>query len=82
MCISKLYSEFTQEKLEALRQKQNKLNDCKKIFKDTLLNAIFVWILMIVCYSNRNQISYCYKNQIEKLFSGYKNVSFIKIYTT
>jgi hypothetical protein len=80
--MPKLNSEFSQEKLRALRLKQNKLNDCKKIFKETLFNAIFVWVLTIACYSNRNQMSYCYKNQIEKLFSGYKNVSLIKAYTT
>jgi len=74
-------SEFTEEKLEQFRIKQRKINKCEQILREAFFNAMFIWVLMVVCYANRNQMSYNYKYQIEKLFSGYKNVNLIKIFT-
>jgi hypothetical protein len=74
-------SETTEDKLEQFRIKQRKINKCEQILREAFFNAMFIWVLVVVCYANRNLMSYNYKNQVDKIFSGYKNVNLFKIYT-
>ena len=62
------------EKLIEERLKQMKIKKCQKIIREIIFNFIFIWVLIVICYTNRNQNSFNYQNMIKNMFGGYKNV--------
>ena len=54
--------------------KQMKINKCHKIIREIVFNVIFIWVLFVISYTNRNENSFNYKNRIQNSFAGYKNV--------
>ena len=72
---TKFNSEFTDEEMNRLRIKQMKIRQSERILRDIFFNLMFIWVLMVVCYANRNPKAYNYQQQIQTLFSDYKNVS-------
>jgi hypothetical protein len=67
-------SSLTADELAQAKLKQSKVNKCKKIIREILLNFIFVGILFTVIYSSRNVRAHLYKQQISTTFSGYQDI--------
>ena len=67
-------SQYTNQELELAKLKRKKINKCQKIIREILFNFMFIWILFVVSYSNRNSSSFYYQSQIAKTFSVYSDV--------
>jgi hypothetical protein len=52
------------------------MNKCQSILKEFSFNLIFLWILFMLCYSNKSQDAFNYQNQQEISFSGYETVKY------
>lgn len=70
------------EEMEKMRKKQLKRRKASKLFREILFNSMFLWILFVVSYSNKDVNSYNYKNSVSKLFlDGFDEV-FIHLYSS
>ena len=49
------------EKLIEERLKQMKIKKCQKIIREIIFNFVFIWVLIVICYTNRNQNSFNYQ---------------------
>ena len=56
------------EEMEKMRKKQLKRRKASKLFREILFNLMFLWILFVVSYSNKDVNSYNYKNSVSNLF--------------
>ena len=58
-----------------MRLKQTKRKTCKKILREIVFNFMFVGILFMICYSERNQaINFAYQNHVRNSFDSFKEV--------
>ncbi len=71
---------FDIKDLKEAKLKQLKINKCHKILREIFFNMMFIWVLFVVCYSNRNQYSYNYKDLMKNSFSSYQKVTSFFIY--
>ena len=71
---SKIGPQLGMEDLDRAKIKQLKINKCHKILREIFFNIMFIWVLFVVCYSNRNQYSYNYKESIRHSFKSYEEV--------
>jgi len=63
------------EKLEKMKKIQLKRRKASKLFREILFNSVFLWILFVVSYSNKDVNSYNYKNSVSNLFlEGFEEV--------
>ena len=65
---------FDESELNAAKLKQAKINKCHKILREIGFNAIFIWVLIVIAYTNRNRNSFNYQNKIKSEFSSYRKV--------
>jgi len=64
-----------QHEIEELKKKHLKRRKASKLFKEILFNSMFLWILFVVSYSNKDVNSYNYKKSVENLFlNGFEDV--------
>jgi len=71
---------FDIKDLKEAKLKQLKINKCHKILREIFFNMMFIWVLFVVCYSNRNQYSYNYKDLMKNSFISYQKVNSFFIY--
>ena len=67
-------STLTQIEIEELKIKQSKRNKSKKLTREIFINIIFVFVLFVACYSNRDDNAFSYNTHIKALFQDYKLV--------
>ena len=68
-----------QEKLDKMKKKRLKRKKAGKLFREILFNSIFLWILYVVSYTNKDVNSFNYKNRIsELLLDGFDQVTEIE----
>ena len=65
---------FTNEHLEEARIRHKKIKKCHKILREIFFNAMFIWVLFVVSYSNQNENSFNYQHFLENTFTNYKQV--------
>ena len=65
---------FDENELNAAKLKQAKINKCHKILREIAFNAIFIWVLIVIAYTNRNTNSFNYQNNIKSEFSSFRQV--------
>jgi len=64
-----------EHEVEEMRKRQFKRRKASKLFREILFNSMFLWILFVVSYSNKDVNSYTYKNSISNLFlDGFEEV--------
>ena len=56
------------QELEEIKQIQLKRRKASKLFREILFNSMFLWILFVVSYTNKDINSYNYKNSLDNLF--------------
>ena len=54
--------------VEEIKQIQLKRRKASKLFREILFNSMFLWILFVVSYTNKDINSYNYKNSLDNLF--------------
>ena len=65
---------------DEMKIKQIKINKCHEILKDILFNAIFLWVLFMVCYSVPKRGNFFYiQDNLQNRFSDFENVKLIFI---
>jgi len=61
--------------VEEIKKTQSKRRKASKLFREILFNSMFLWILFVVSYSNKDINSYNYKNSISSLIlDGFEKV--------
>lgn len=65
---------ITQTQLLKLRTQQRKQNKCRRLIREIIMNLIFLSVFFYVSYSSVNSNLYNYRNQLEKVFTGYDDV--------
>ena len=73
-----LNHELANNQRQADEQKlvQIKRTKSKKLTKEIALNLIFLYVLFVACYSNRDENSFNYGHHLKSIFQGYDNVRF------
>ncbi len=71
-----LIDDYSQEALKELKKEQIKRNRSKQLIRELIFNAMFLWILFVVSYSNKDINSFNYKRAIENTFKTYDAVRF------
>jgi hypothetical protein len=77
----KMGPQLSMEDFNKTKLKQLKINKCHKILREIFFNIMFIWTLFVICYSNRNQHSYNYKELIKHSFKSYEEV-FLKFFSS
>ena len=62
------------EKLLEAKLAQLKINKCEQILREIFFNGIFICVLLVITYFNRNLNSFNYQKQVKTSFSGYQQV--------
>jgi len=57
-----------EHEVEEIKKTQLKRRKASKLFREILFNSMFLWILFVVSYSNKDINSYNYKKSIPGLF--------------
>jgi hypothetical protein len=61
--------------VEEIKKRQLKRRKASKLFREILFNSMFLWILFVVSYSNKDVNSYNYNNSVSNLFlDGFEEV--------
>ena len=69
-----IVSTLTQVEIEELKIKQTKRNKSRKLTREIFVNLIFVIVLFIACYTNRDDNAYSYNTHLKSIFEDYKQV--------
>jgi hypothetical protein len=69
-----IIDDYTQESLKELKKEQAKRNRSRKLIKEIIFNAMFLWILFVVAYSTKDRNSFNYKNNIQKISDNVEKV--------
>jgi hypothetical protein len=69
-----IIDDYTQESLKELKKEQNKRNRSKQLIRELIFNAMFLSVLFVVSYSNKDINSFKYKRNIENIFKSYETV--------
>jgi len=76
-----LIDDYSQESLRELKKEQLKRNRSKQLIRELVFNAMFLWILFVVSYSNKDINSFNYKSGLENAFKTYDDVKlFMKMF--
>ena len=66
-----------EHEVEEIKKRQLKRRKASKLFREILFNSMFLWILFVVSYSNKDVNSYNYKNSVSNLFlDGFEEVQY------
>ena len=65
---------LTQIEIEQLKIKQTKRTKAKQLTREIVVNIIFVYVLFVACYSNRDEAAYNYSTHLKSLFQDFDNV--------
>jgi hypothetical protein len=68
-------STLTHDELEQLKIKQAKRVKSKQLTREIVINLIFVLVLFITCYSNRDDNAYSYNIHLKTIFKEFNDVS-------
>ena len=68
---------FNKNQDNYLREVQIKRTKSKKLLKEIFVNLISLYVLYMACYSNRDENTYNYVQEIKTIFRGYEKVFFI-----
>jgi hypothetical protein len=64
-----------EHELEKIKKRQLKRRKASRLFREIFFNSIFLWILFVVSYSNKDINSYNYKKSVSGLFlDGFEKV--------
>lgn len=67
-----------QIKLDKMKKKRMKRRKAGKLVREILFNSIFLWILFVVSYTNKDVNSFNYKNRISELIlDGFDEVFYL-----
>jgi hypothetical protein len=69
-----IIDDYSQESLRELKKEQMKRNRSKQLIRELIFNGMFLWILFVVSYSNKDIDSFNYKSGIENTFKTYDAV--------
>ena len=64
--------------IEEIKIKQTKRKKSKKLTREIVLNIIFLYVLFVACYSNRDDNSFPYNTHLKTIFNEYDNVIQLK----
>jgi len=65
-----------QGNIDEMKKKSMKRRKASKLFREILFNGMFLWILFVVSYSNKDVNSYNYKNSLSNLLlDGFEEVT-------
>ena len=67
---------LTEAEIEELKIKQRKIKKSKQLTREIVLNIIFLYVLFVACYSNRDDNAYSYNIHLKSTFNDYSNVIF------
>jgi hypothetical protein len=63
------------KEVEEVKQIRLKRRKASKLFREILFNSMFLWILFVVSYTNKDNNSYNYKRSLDNLFmDGFEEV--------
>ena len=65
---------LTQIEIEELKIKQTKRKKSKKLTREIVLNIIFLYVLFVACYSNRDDNAFSYNTHLKSIFKEYNDV--------
>jgi hypothetical protein len=64
----KVFSPFDETQIKELRRKRFKEIEIGRISREVIVYCVYFWILYVVCYSNSNQQTFKYQNNIKEIF--------------
>jgi len=65
-----------QSNIDEMKKLRLKRRKASKLFREILFNSMFLWILFVVSYSNKDVNSFNYKNSLSTLLlDGFEEVS-------
>jgi hypothetical protein len=65
-----------QGNIDEMKKLSMKRRKASKLFREILFNSMFLWILFVVSYSNKDVNSFNYKNSLSTLLlDGFEEVS-------
>jgi hypothetical protein len=70
---------LTQSEIEEIKIKQTKRNKSKRLTREIVLNLIFLYVLFVACYSNRDENSFSYNNHLKSIFQEFDSVFIFSI---
>ena len=66
-----------QTNIYEMKKQRLKRRKASKLFREILFNSMFLWILFVVSYSNKDVNSFNYKNSLSNLlFDGFDEVKY------
>jgi hypothetical protein len=65
---------LTEIEIEELKIKQTKRKKSKKLTREIVFNIIFLYVLFVACYSNRDDNSFSYGTHLKSIFQEYNDV--------
>ena len=60
--------------IEEIKIKQTKRKKSKKLTREIVLNIIFLYVLFVACYSNRDENAFSYNAHLKSIFQEYDQV--------
>ena len=65
---------LTAAEIEELKIKQRKRKKSKQLTREIVLNIIFLYVLFVACYSNRDDNAFSYNINLKSIFKDYSDV--------
>lgn len=65
---------LTQIEIEQLKIKQTKRTKAKQLIREIVVNIVFVYVLFVACYSNRDETAFNYSTHLKTVFQDFDNV--------
>jgi hypothetical protein len=65
---------LTEIEIKELKIKQTKRKKSKKLTREIVFNIIFLYVLFVACYSNRDDNSFSYGTHLKSIFQEYNDV--------
>ena len=65
---------LTEIEIEELKIKQTKRKKSKRLTREIVFNIIFLYVLFVACYSNRDDNAFSYGTHLKSIFQEYNDV--------
>lgn len=65
---------FSNAELSEIKLKQSKRKKSKQLLKEIIINFVFLYVLFVACYSNRDENYFTYAGHLKTIFNDYNDV--------